>query len=135
MAEMNREVLQVVESVSNEKGVSEGVIFEAIEVALAMATKRRYQADAEFAVAIDRQSGNYETTRRWLVIDPDRELDEEEQQQLRVDMDLSPPATRTPSSLQRKPRKRTLISTSATTTACRWIPWSSAASRHRRPSK
>ena len=91
MAEMNREVLQVVESVSNEKGVSEGVIFEAIEVALAMATKRRYQADAEFAVAIDRQSGNYETTRRWLVIDPDRELDEEEQQQLRVDMDLSPP--------------------------------------------
>ena len=89
MAEMNREVLQVVESVSHEKGVSEGVIFEAIEVALAMATKRRQRADADFAVTIDRITGNYETCRRWLVIDPERELDEEEQ--LNVDMDLIPP--------------------------------------------
>ena len=89
MAEMNKEVLQVVESVSNEKGVPDGVIFEAIEVALAMATKRRHQADADFAVTIDQQTGNYETFRRWLVIDPHRELDED--QQINVNMDLSPP--------------------------------------------
>ena len=91
MAEMNREVLQVVESVSNEKGVSEEVIFEAIEAALAMATKkkhrdfvedadgRRREVNAEFRVHIDRQSGNYETFRCWEVIDPERELEEDEE--------------------------------------------------------
>ena len=91
MAELNQEVLQVVESVSNEKGVSEEVIFDAIESALAMVTKRKHrefvvgedgrrrEVDAEFRVSIDRKSGNYETFRRWEVIDPARELGEEEE--------------------------------------------------------
>ena len=89
MAEMNKEVLTVVDSVSNEKGVSTDVIFEAIELALAMATKRRFheivedehgrrEADAEFVVRVDRESGNYETFRYWEVIDPNRELGEDE---------------------------------------------------------
>ena len=80
MSEMNKEVLLVVESVSHEKGVSKEVIFEAIEVALATATKKKNlaNANAEFAVAIDRESGNYETYRRWQVVDPDRELEEDE---------------------------------------------------------
>ena len=79
MSAMNKEVLMVVESVSHEKGVSEDVIFEAIELALAMATKKKYEEDAEFMVEIDRESGHYETYRRWDVIDPDRELGEDEE--------------------------------------------------------
>ena len=79
MSAMNKEVLMVVESVSHEKGVSEDVIFEAIELALAMATKKKYEEDAEFMVEIDRESGHYETYRRWDVIDPDRELEEDEE--------------------------------------------------------
>ena len=79
MSEMNKEVLMVVETVSHEKGVSKDVIFEAIELALAMATKKKYEEDAEFVVSIDRENGHYETYRRWQVLDPDRELDEEEE--------------------------------------------------------
>ena len=99
MAEMNKEVLTVVDSVSNEKGVSTDVIFQAIELALAMATKRRFheivedehgrrEADAEFVVRVDRESGNYETFRYWEVIDPNRVL--EEDQQDNPDAELTP---------------------------------------------
>ena len=75
---MSKEILTVVELLSHEKGVSEGVIFEALESALATATKKRYVEDAEFRVAIDRDTGDYETFRRWLVVDPERELEEDE---------------------------------------------------------
>lgn len=75
---MSKEILTVVELLSHEKGVSEEVIFEALETALATATKKRYAEDAEFRVAIDRDTGDYETFRRWLVIDPNRELEEDE---------------------------------------------------------
>ena len=75
---MSKEILTVVELLSHEKGVSEDVIFEALETALATATKKRYAEDAEFRVAIDRDTGDYETFRRWLVIDPERELEEDE---------------------------------------------------------
>ncbi|RAU16593.1 transcription termination/antitermination protein NusA [Nitrincola tibetensis] len=66
---MNKEILLVAEAVSNEKDVPKGVIFEAIEVALATATKKRYDEDADIRVVIDRQTGDYETFRRWLVVD------------------------------------------------------------------
>ena len=65
---MSKEILLVAESVSLEKGVSKEVIFEAIELALASA-KRRYGENAEFRVAIDRESGEYETFRTWEVVD------------------------------------------------------------------
>ena len=69
---MNKEILLVVEAVSNEKGVDKEVIFEAIELALATATKKRYEdEEADIRVAIDRKSGEYETFRRWLVVDND----------------------------------------------------------------
>ncbi len=69
---MNKEILLVVEAVSNEKGVDKEVIFEAIELALATATKKRYEdEEADIRVAIDRKSGAYETFRRWLVVDND----------------------------------------------------------------
>ncbi|MGQ0657647.1 MAG: transcription termination factor NusA [Chromatiales bacterium] len=66
---MNKEILTVVEVVSNEKGVAKDVIFEALEAALATATKRRYREDIEVRVAIDGKSGDYSAFRRWEVID------------------------------------------------------------------
>lgn len=65
---MSKEVLLVVESVSNEKGVPPGVIFEALELALATATKKRYEDEVDVRVSINRQNGNYETFRRWAVV-------------------------------------------------------------------
>ncbi len=68
---MNKEILLVAEAVSNEKGVDQGIIFEAIEQALAMATKKRYEDDSDIEVNIDRESGDYETFRRWTVVSDD----------------------------------------------------------------
>ena len=70
---MNKEILLVAETVSNEKGVSRDVIFEAIESALAAATKKRFKEDVEIRVQIDRVSGDYSTFRVWHVV-PDEEL-------------------------------------------------------------
>jgi len=70
---MNKEILMVAEAVSAEKGVAEDIIFEAIELALATAAKKRYDEEADIEVTIDRESGAYVTRRRWLVV-PDTEL-------------------------------------------------------------
>jgi len=66
---MSKEVLLVVESVSNEKGVPASVIFEALELALATATKKRFEDEVDLRVTINRQNGSYETFRRWTVVD------------------------------------------------------------------
>jgi N utilization substance protein A len=66
---MNKEILTVVEVVSNEKGVAEDIIFEALEAALASATKKRFREDADVRVAIDRHTGEYKAFRRWEVVD------------------------------------------------------------------
>jgi len=68
---MNKEILLVAEAVSNEKDVAKDVIFEAIELALATATKKRYDEDAEIRVVIDRATGGYETFRSWKVVSND----------------------------------------------------------------
>lgn len=68
---MNKEILLVAEAVSNEKGVAKDIIFEAIEQALATATKKRYDEDADIIVSIDRLSGAYDTFRRWEVVSDD----------------------------------------------------------------
>ena len=68
---MSKEVLLVVESVSNEKGVQAGVIFEALELALATATKKRFDDEVELRVAINRHNGSYETFRCWTVVEED----------------------------------------------------------------
>jgi N utilization substance protein A len=66
---MSKEILLVAEAVSNEKGVDQGVIFEAIEEALAMATKKRYEdEESDIVVDIDRETGDYQTFRRWTVV-------------------------------------------------------------------
>ena len=79
---MSKEILMVVDAVSNEKGVEKDIIFEAIEAALASATRRRHGEDIDVRVAIDRETGEYDTFRQWLVFEddsnelefPDREL-------------------------------------------------------------
>jgi len=66
---MQNEILLVAESVSGEKGLPQEVIFEAIESALATATKRRYSEPSNIEVNIDKSSGEYETFRFWEVVD------------------------------------------------------------------
>lgn len=65
---MSKEILLVVDAVSNEKGVSRDIIFGAMEAALAMATKKRHGGEMEVRVSIDRETGDYEAFRRWEVI-------------------------------------------------------------------
>ena len=65
----SKEILMVVDAVSNEKGIDKEIIFDAIEIALATATRKRQLGDIDARVAIDRESGEYETFRRWQVID------------------------------------------------------------------
>jgi len=77
---MSKEILYVVDAVSNEKGVDRSVIFEAIEAALAQAARKRHGGDIETRVEIDRESGEYRTFRRWLAVEgetsenPEREI-------------------------------------------------------------
>lgn len=66
---MNKEILLVVDAVSNEKGVEKEIIFEAIEAALASATRKKHGGEIEVRVAIDRETGDYDTFRRWLIVD------------------------------------------------------------------
>ncbi len=78
---MNREILLVVDAVSNEKGVAKEIIFEAIEAALASATRKKHSGDIDVRVQIDRKSGDYETFRRWQVVDDeDPEFESPERQ-------------------------------------------------------
>ena len=72
---MSKEILLVVEAVSNEKGVSEDVIIDALEVALATATKKRYDEEVELRVSIDKESGEYETFRFWNVVADEAEIE------------------------------------------------------------
>ena len=71
---MNKEILTVVDVVSNEKGVPKEIIFEALEAALASATKKRFEGDIDCRVAINRETGEYQAFRRWQVIDPTHEI-------------------------------------------------------------
>lgn len=66
---MSKEILMVADAVSNEKGVSRDVIFEAIEIALSTATKKFYESeDLNCRVNVDRRTGEYETFRIWDVV-------------------------------------------------------------------
>lgn len=65
----NKEILMVADVVSNEKGVEKDVIFSAIEAALASATRKKHSGDIDVRVDIDRETGDYEAFRTWLVVD------------------------------------------------------------------
>jgi transcription termination/antitermination protein NusA len=78
---MSREVLMLADALAREKNVDRDIVFEALEMALASASKKRYEEDVDMRVAIDRDSGEYETYRRWLVVpdeaglqEPDKEI-------------------------------------------------------------
>ncbi|MBU3648082.1 MAG: transcription termination/antitermination protein NusA, partial [Limnohabitans sp.] len=78
---MNREMLMLVEAISREKNVERDVVFGAVELALAQATKKLYEGEVDIRVAMDRDTGEYETFRRWLVVpdeaglqEPDKEI-------------------------------------------------------------
>ncbi|VAY02185.1 Transcription termination/antitermination protein NusA [Arsenophonus endosymbiont of Aleurodicus dispersus] len=66
---MNKEILAVVEAVSNEKSLPREKIFEALEIALATATKKKYEQEIDVHVDIDRKIGDFDTFRRWLVVE------------------------------------------------------------------
>jgi N utilization substance protein A len=70
---MSKEILLVAEAVSNEKQVPKEKIFEALEFALASATKKKNIGEIEVRVSIDRETGEFDTFRRWLVIEDDKE--------------------------------------------------------------
>lgn len=72
---VNKEILLVAETVSNEKGVPQKVIFEAIEDALEVATKKKSTEEIEVRVVIDPKTGDYETFRQWVVVASDDDLE------------------------------------------------------------
>ncbi len=82
---MNRELLMLVEAISREKNVERDVVLGAVESALAQATKKLYQGEVDIRVSIDRDSGNYETFRRWLVVPDDAGLQNPDAEELLMD--------------------------------------------------
>ncbi len=77
---MSKEILLVVDALSNERGIEKEIVISAIESALEAATKKRYSGEVELRVSIDRISGEYQTFRRWLVLSEDEELENEDAQ-------------------------------------------------------
>jgi N utilization substance protein A len=65
---MNREMLMLVDAISREKNVERDVVFGAVEAAMAQATKKLYPGDVDIRVSVDRDSGTFETFRRWHVV-------------------------------------------------------------------
>ena len=72
---MNRELLLLVDALAREKNVPKDIVFTALESALASATKKRFTDEIDVRVSIDRETGDYETFRRWTVV-PDEEHEE-----------------------------------------------------------
>ncbi|CAM3787463.1 transcription termination factor NusA [Polynucleobacter brandtiae] len=93
---MSREVLMLADALAREKNVDREIVFEALEMALASATKKRYTTeDVDIRVVIDRESGEYESFRRWLVVpdeaglqEPDKEILHFEAQEQFADMEV-----------------------------------------------
>ncbi len=71
----NNEILLMADVVSREKGLEKEVIFQAIEAALATATRKRHRDDIEARVSIHRDTGQYDTFRQWEVIEDEEELE------------------------------------------------------------
>src|SRR4051812_19447460 len=82
---MNRELLMLVEAISREKNVERDVVFGAVESALAQATKKLYEGEVDIRVAIDRDSGDYETFRRWLVVPDEQGLQNPDAEEMLMD--------------------------------------------------
>jgi len=72
---MSREILLLVDALAHEKSVAKEVIFTALELALASATKKRFSEDADVRVEINRENGEYDSFRRWTVLSDDEALE------------------------------------------------------------
>jgi N utilization substance protein A len=76
---MSRDLLMMVDALAREKNVNKDIVFAALELALASATKKRIHDDADVRVEMDRETGDFESFRRWLVL-PDADVEIPEQQ-------------------------------------------------------
>ena len=91
---MSREILLLVDALSREKNVDKEVVFESLESALASATKKRFADESDVRVEIDRDTGEYESFRRWEVVDdetfetPDLHIKLEEAQKRNPDIQI-----------------------------------------------
>ena len=91
---MNKEILMMADVVSNEKGVEKEVIFQALEAALASATRKKHPEDIDSRVEINRETGEYQTYRQWKVFaddDPNLEFPDKELRLMDA-VDLNPDA-------------------------------------------
>ena len=68
---MSRDILLLVDALAHEKNVSEEIVFTALELALASATKKNHEDNTDIRVSIDRETGEYETFRRWQYVEYD----------------------------------------------------------------
>ena len=82
---MNREMLMLVDAISREKNVERDIVFGAVESALAQATKKLYEGDVDIRVSMDRDTGDYETFRRWLVVPDEAGLQNPDAEELLMD--------------------------------------------------
>jgi N utilization substance protein A len=82
---MNRELLMLVDAISREKSVERDVVFGAVEAALASATKRLYPGEVDVRVSINRDTGEYETFRRWIVVPDEAGLQNAEAEEMLSD--------------------------------------------------
>ena len=77
---MSREILMLVDALAREKNVSKDIVFSALETALASATRKQIHDEADLLVTIDRETGDYDSIRRWTVVlddeieEPQREI-------------------------------------------------------------
>src|SRR5687767_15260051 len=85
---MNKEILLVVDAVSNEKSVDKEIIFVALEAALASATRKKHGEDWEVRVSINRKTGDFDTFRRWTVFATDSREMETPKRELRLEVAL-----------------------------------------------
>jgi N utilization substance protein A len=82
---MSREILLLVDALAHEKSVEREIIFEAVEEALASATKKKHKDEIDIKVEIDQETGEYETFRKWTILPEDLVEDEEIQVSLEDD--------------------------------------------------
>jgi hypothetical protein len=115
---MSRELLLLVDALAREKNVPRDIVFGALEMALASATKKRTNDEADVRVDIDRETGEYESFRRWLVV-PDGTVEDPEA----ADRAHRRPASRFPTSRSRSSSRKN------------WSRSISGASVPRRPSR
>ena len=82
---MNREMLMLIDAISREKNVERDLVLGAVELALASATKKLYKGEVDIRVAMDPDSGAYETFRRWLVVPDEAGLQNPDAEELLTD--------------------------------------------------